>query len=340
MIELFHANSVRELQPLRYFVYVALIFVSAVLCYYTFISVNKSFHSDWQPPAVKEGEQPQYRLALITQELETPFWKQVASGALKQAEQEGATLEVLGSFGKNQEEFLKKLEIAIYSKVDGIIVQGLDTNAFKTLTRVKAAFYGIPIITVANDVPMADSLRRTYVGSDHYYAGQLIARELAADMGAKGKVILLGDVHREHYQVQRLNGIRDVLDQYPGIQQVYAESQDSREQVIATTQDLMNKLPDVNAFIAVNASFSGAMLQEIGRRSQVEPYYIYTFDDGPDSMTLLKQGKIDGVIEQAPEQMGQHSVKHMMDWLRGDTVPLDMNGYLTNIRMVKADAAS
>ena len=81
-------------------------------------------------------------------------------------------MEVWGSYGKNQEDFLKKVEIAIHSKVDGIIVQGLDTEKFKNLTKVKAAFYGIPIITVANDVPMAESLRRTYVGSDQYLAGR------------------------------------------------------------------------------------------------------------------------------------------------------------------------
>ena len=40
----------------------------------------------------------------------------------------------------------------------------------------------------------------------------------------------------------------------------------------------------MDAFIAVNANIVGAMIQEIGRRSQVEPYHIYTFDDGPESL--------------------------------------------------------
>ncbi|KAF0822408.1 substrate-binding domain-containing protein [Cytobacillus firmus] len=74
--------------------------------------------------------------------------------------------------------------------MDGIIVQGLDTPEFKDLVKVKAAFYGIPIITVANDVPKAESLRKTYVGSDQYLAGQLIAEQLIDDMGHEGKVIL------------------------------------------------------------------------------------------------------------------------------------------------------
>lgn len=314
-------------------------FVCVVLFYFTFVTAFKVFRPDWQLPRATVQKQAKYRLVLITQELETPFWDKVGRGALNEAQKDGASIEVWGSYGKNQEEFLKKIEIAIDSKVDGIIVQGLDTDEFKNLTKVKAAFYGIPVITVANDVPMTESLRKTYVGSDQYMAGQMIAKQLLSDMGPKGKVILMGDSRREYYQERRLDGIHDVLKDYPGIQTEYAETPDAREQVIAATRDLMNRLPDVAAFIAVNANIAGAMIQEIGRRSQVEPYEIYSFDDSPDTLPLLTQGKLDGMIEQSPETMGRISVNMMVKWLSGETIPLDPDGYLTSIRMLKAGDA-
>lgn len=323
---------------MRKIVIVALGIICLTLCYFTFVSAGKAFRSDWKLPQTAVPEQTQYRLVLITQELETTFWDKVSHGAVAQAQKDGASLEVWGSYSKNQEEFLKKIEIAIDSKVDGIIVQGLDSEAFKSLTKIKAAFYGIPIITVANDVPMAESLRRTYVGSDQYAAGQLIARQLIEDMGQQGNVILLGDTYREYYQKERLAGIQDVLKDYPDVRTAYAETEATREQVIATTKDLMNQVPDADAFIAVNARMADAMLHEIGRRSQIEPYHVYTFDDGPESETLFEQGKLDGMIEQSPEKMGELSVELMMEWLSGETVPLEMNGYLTDIRMTKAMA--
>ncbi|MCR2806937.1 sugar ABC transporter substrate-binding protein [Paenibacillus soyae] len=310
--------------------------ICLTLCYFTFLSADKAFRSDWQLPQTAASGQTQHRLVLITQELDTSFWDRVGQGALEQARKDGASLEVWGSYGRNQEEFLKKIEIAIDSKVDGIIVQGLDSEAFKSLTKIKAAFYGIPIVTVANDVPMAESLRRTYVGSDQYAAGQMIAKQLIADMGQAGNVILLGDTYQEYYQKQRLAGIQDVLQDYPDIRTAYEETEATREQVIATTKDLMNRVPDADAFIAVNANMAEAMLHEIGRRSRIEPYHVYSFDDGRDSETLFAQGKLDGMIEQSPEQMGALSVNLMMQWLRGETVPLEMDGYLTEIRMAKA----
>ncbi|WP_337100680.1 sugar ABC transporter substrate-binding protein [Paenibacillus sp. YIM B09110] len=321
---------------MRKMVMVLLGIVCLTLCFFTFVSAGKAFRSDWRLPQTEIPKQTEYRLVLITQELETTFWDKVGHGAVEQARKDGASLEVWGSYGKNKEEFLEKIEIAIDSKVDGIIVQGLDAEEFKSLTKIKAAFYGIPIITVANDVPMAESLRRTYVGSDQYAAGQLIAKQLLADMGQSGNVILLGDTYQEYYQKQRLAGIQDVLKDYKDVRTAYAETEATREQVIATTKDLMNRVPDADAFIAVNAGMASAMLHEIGRRSQIGPYHIYSFDDGRESEELFEQGKLDGMIEQSPERMGELSVKLMMEWLSGETVPLDMNGYLTDIRMAKA----
>jgi len=313
--------------------------VSVITCiflfYYTLDSAVKVFNTNYKLPEELKEELTDKRIVLITQELETPFWDSVSIGAQKQAEQSGARLEIWGSFGNNQEDFLKQIEIAIYSQVDGIIVQGLDTAEFKELTKVKASSYGVPVITVANDVPMAESLRRTYVGSDQLLAGRMIAEQLLADMGESGEVVLMIDSRQEYYQTQRLKGIQEYLSNYPGIELIEAETEDTREQVIATTKDLLNRMPDVDAFITLNAKFADDLVEEIDRRSNVETFYIYSFDDDPSSLSLLEQGKIDGMIEQSPLMMGELSVKLMMDWLNKEVLPLNLDGYLTDIQMVE-----
>jgi ribose transport system substrate-binding protein len=313
---------------------ILLIFVFILLSYFTIESAKKVFRSDWHLPQINQQEE-QYRLVLITQDMETPFWNKVADGALKQAKENGVSLEVWGSYGNNTEDFLKKMEIAIHSKVDGIIIQGLDTEEFKQLTKIKASFYGIPIITVANDVPMSESLRKTYIGSDQYKAGELIAKQLVSDMGTTGEVILMYDRRQEFYQTQRLNGIKDVLKDYPNVQILYTETADSRDQIMASTQDVLNRMPEVDAFIAVNAAAVRAMIQEISTRYQVEPFYIYSFDDGPESLPLLKQGKLDGMIMQSPKVMGEKSVQLLLEWINGEKVPLKSEGYFTDIDILK-----
>lgn len=307
-----------------------------IFSYLTVSSAIKALHLTSDFPANLPSPSKSIRLVLITQELDTPFWNKVEQGALKQAQTEDVQLEVWGSYGNNQDNFLKKMEIAIHSKVDGIIVQGLDDEKFKELAKVKAAFYGIPIITVANDVPVEESLRKTYVGSDHFKAGEMVAHQLIKEMGTSGEVIILGDEKQAYYQKERLAGIRNVLNSYSDIVVIIRGTTNTKEQIIATTQKIMNEVPQASAFIVINANYTGPMIQEIARRTQVEPYYIYTFDDGIESVSLLNQGKIDGILEQKPEEMGSESVKRLMEWISGKTVPLDSNGYLTEARMIES----
>ena len=308
-----------------------------VFSYLTIVSATKAFRSTNELPTTLSEMEDSIRLVLITQELDTPFWNKVGYGAKQQAKEESVELEVWGSYGNNEDDFLKKMEIAIHSKVDGIIVQGLDTEEFKNLTKIKAAFYGIPVITVANDVPVEESLRKTYVGSDQFGAGQMVASQLVKEMGTSGEVIILRDDVQAFYQEERLAGIQDVLEGYSEIDITIRGTVDTNEQVISTTQQLMNEVPRATAFIAINANHAGPMIQEIGRRTQVEPYHIYTFDDGVESTTLLEQGKLDGVLEQKPEEMGQESVKWLMEWVSGKTVPLNSDGYLTETNMLISD---
>ncbi|ANU12068.1 sugar ABC transporter substrate-binding protein [Planococcus antarcticus DSM 14505] len=320
-------------------VMIVLCSVCAVLGFFTLWSAEGAFQSDWQLPAAIPADEESYRLVLITQELETPFWDKVGAGAAAQAGQEGVILDVWGSYGSNREDFLKQIEIALHSKVDGVIVQGLDTEEFKKLTKEKAAFYGIPIIIVANDVPVAESLRKTFVGSDHYAAGKMLAAQLVKEMGSSGQVVLLGDMEQQYSQRQRMQGVNEVLAQHEGISTVYAESGKSDEEIIVATQNVLNQYPNVQAFIALNANHVGPLMKEISRRAQLAPYHLYSFDDGSETASLLDQGKLDAMIQQSPEQMGEQSVELMMQWLRNEVVPLESSGYITDIRVVKGAEA-
>lgn len=311
--------------------------ICAVFLFFTMISSIRFVQSAWQPPQTQTQPNDRYRLVLITQDLGTPFWSEVGEGAQAEARRIDANLEVWGTYGEDREDFLKQLEIAIDSKVDGIIVQGMDENQFDNLTKVKAAVSGIPIITVANDVPMSQSMRKTYVGSDALTAGRMIAQRLLDDMGEKGHVVLMADDREEYDQRRRLEGVRGVLDNYPDIHIEYVTTSEEEVNIAAATQNAMNRSPDVNAFISVDANLTASMIQEIGRRSQVAPYHIYSFDDNPNILPLLRQGKLDAIIEQSPGEMGETAVRVMGQWLDGETVPLDVEGYLTSIRMLTTE---
>jgi ribose transport system substrate-binding protein len=295
----------------------------------------KLFHFDLSAPAVDADDPSMHRLVLISQQLESPFWTKVEQGALEAAKEHGVSLEVWGSYGMNEEDFLKKIKIAIASKVDGIIVQGLDTDEFTSLT-FQATSKGIPVITVANDVSIEDSLRRTYVGSNHFEAGELIAKALLSDMGSSGHVVLMVSDRQEEYQRLRLNGVLEVLNAYPEVKTEIAAVGDKREEVVQLTNALLNTYPSTKAFIAVTADHASVIIQEITKRTRLEGYYIYSFDDNPEALKLLDHRLIDALIIQSPAQMGRESVERMLQWLRNERLPLNLKGYYTDIQVMRA----
>lgn len=317
-------------------IYLATILFLVVVYFSSSYSI-KVLNTDLFPPTSSTISQTGFRLVLITKELDTPFWDKVKTSAFEAAANHDSRIEMWGSYSQNEKDFLKNVEIAIASKVDGIIVQGLDTAEFKQLAMYKATENGIPIITVANDVPINESLRKTYVGSNHYEAGQMIARQLLSDMGFAGKVILMTEDRQEDFQRARLNGILEVLRNYPDIHTEIVASGTKKEQVVKATNEVLNNIPEVRAFITTTANNASAIIQGIEKRTRVENYYIYSFDDSTETQKLVQQGKIDAIISQSPEDMGKLSVDLMVSWLKGEQLPLNSVGYYTNIRVLKAD---
>lgn len=307
------------------------------LIYFTISSFARVLTFEWEEPAPLNNMAEEKRLVLITQDMDTPFWGSVAMGARAQAEREGATIEVLGNYGQNDDDFLQNLELAIHAKVDGVIIQGLDTEAFKELTKIKAAFYSIPVITIAQDVPMEESLRRTYVGSNQYEAGRLLAEQMILDLNDQAEIVLFYDKNQPFFQRERIRGIESVLSAYEDIHVISAETPNHTDGIIETTQHVLNQYPSLEAVISVDASLTGGVIQEISRRRQVDSVGIYTFDEHQEIEPLLEAGKINALVKQSPEEMGRLSVQLIFEWLNGETVPLDFNGYHTSIEIVKGE---
>lgn len=300
----------------------------------TIHTLVKAFSFDYSVPAASWEDQNRHRLVLISRERDTPFWNELEQGAAAAAERHGVSLEAWGTVGLNEGDFLRNVELAIASRVDGIIAQGLDADAFKRLTAIRAAEYGIPVITVGSDVPVAESMRRTYVGSNHREAGRMLARQLVADMGTEGRVVLLASGRLEHDERERLAGILSVTGRHPGIVTEVAEAGVTREDTASAVRDQLNAHPDTKAILSVAYNNAEVVAREIRKRTRAEDFYLYAFDESPETLELLREGIINGLIIQDPYRMGEWSVDLMVRWLEGIDLPLDMEGYHTDIRVL------
>lgn len=267
-----------------------------------------------------------YRIVYISQELGSPFWTKIQDGVRLGADEQHAVIDFWGGYRPNLNELIKYMEIAIAAKVSGIIVQGTDHQEFVDVVN-KASAKGIPVITIATDA--LGSLRKTYVGSDHYEEGLLIGNHVAKKMGGIGKVAIVSGVESTSYEKQREEGLIEVLDLYPDIEVIRMDTgEGSGLHAKQETNEILNQYPDCKVFIGLYEEAGLGIIQTIVNRSRVDEYLIYSFEDGLETLDMLEQGMMQATLLHRPQEMGTTSIELMITWLEGRDLPLQSNYYI------------
>ena len=116
-----------------------------------------------------------YHFVMIVENRESSFWKDVYKSAKEEGEKNGALIELLGENILDEYSVSELLEIAIYQKVDGILLEpSLEENMEKLINR--AVEKGIPVVTLMSDVQT--SKRQTFVGISKYNLGEKYGEKL------------------------------------------------------------------------------------------------------------------------------------------------------------------
>ncbi|WP_172799304.1 substrate-binding domain-containing protein [Bacillus sp. FJAT-29814] len=280
----------------------------------------------------QKEEKDIYRIKFISGDSGSPFWSNVKKGAQNVAEKNHVAIEFLETFQGDSFGYLKNIDMAISSQVDGIIVQGKEDPEFIEIVD-KALQKGIPVITVFTDAP--ESLRKTYVGPNHYQEGEIMGEYIAAELNGKGKIgIVYGGASTDYLNLRK-KGIINALAKYPNIDILGANNNNLDDlKGLKETTNLLNHNPDCRVFLGLTSDATNGIVQSIRGRGQLKDYSIYSFDQDPEISEFLKEGIVSAVLTQQPEEIGTKSTILMLNWLDGKEMPLEQN-YYTNIHLLK-----
>jgi ribose transport system substrate-binding protein len=305
-------------------------FVIAVSFSIYFYIQSKAFQSKITDATSKE-QVPTYHFALIGEEMDHDYWRLVGEGAKDMEEKYDVFIEYEGPRRSNPEEQLKLLDIAMKSKVDGIIVQALNDEFLPVINQ--AVDQGIPVITIDTDAP--ESKRSTYIGTDNYEAGKLAGKALLEDTGGEATVgIITGSFENAHHQL-RVEGFRDVVEQEPGID-IVAVEESNITRVVAEekTHNMLSDYPGITALYGTSALDGIGMVAAAESLGIEESLYMIAFDVLPANIALLEEGKVDVLIGQKPYEMGNRSVELMLDLMNNQEV---QDVYHTNASVVRKE---
>lgn len=258
-------------------------------------------------------EIPTYHFVMIAGNQDNFSWESIKEGGKRAAKELGVAVEFKSSTFYNTEQQYKFMDMAIASKVDGIITYVWDENQDKEYIN-KAVNQGIPVITMGSD--SKDSKRTAFVGINTYDTGVQLGRMLLSSTGISGEVVVLmsnGFIGGTMAQNLLLSGVQEVVKPYPSIKIKPVEYNNSEFQGIEEAiKSIINSEPDLDTIICTTASDTSIVAEILIDLNKVG-YHIIGSGDSSEVLRYIEKGLVYGTVKADLEQMGYNAVQALMD---------------------------
>jgi len=269
-----------------------------------------------------KAKKPEHHFAVICQNIDEPFWKSIKDGALKASNDFNIAVEFYGPRFTNLNEELEYLDMAIASRVDGIVTHVLDEGQFSPVID-KAVEYGIPVVTIDSDAK--NSKRASFVGTNSYKLGTEWGKLIIEE--TKGKAVVAMIINsltgESENTVQNLmiSGLKDTVKKYPAIRvktvQAGRSGIFSAEEV---TKEILGQFPDVNVILCTSARDTIRAAQVLVDFNRVGDIAIIGYDDTPNILKYIEKGVIYGTVASNPQKMGYESIRALVEIKKKSTV--------------------
>ena len=188
---------------------------------------------------------------------------------------------------------------------------------------------GIPIITVDTYLGDGDyskpsdySFPLAYIETDNKLGGKQIAEHLAKLIGEKGKVYVVNTNPDTSSVVDRGNGFKEGIAEFPNIQLVGMDwCLDNQQKAMELTTAALQKNPDIVGIFGVNVYSAQGSSQAVKNAGLNGAVKIASWDATQTLIDALKGGDIDMVLAQLPGEIGSLGVDAGYKYLTAKTAP-------------------
>jgi ribose transport system substrate-binding protein len=176
---------------------------------------------------------------------------------------------------------------------------------------------GIPIITVDTYLGDGDYSKPSnydfplsYIGTDNFLGGQVVAGQLALMLGGKGKVFLENTNPDTSSVINRELGFRAGIGIFPDMELVGVEyCLDVQETAVAQVSAALQKNPDLGGVFGVNVFSAQGAYQAVVNAGLEGVVKIATWDATEILIEALKRKELDLILAQMPGEMGSLCVE-------------------------------
>ena len=280
-------------------------------------------------------------LAVVVKGLDNPFFTVLGDGcALWNKENPNSPYTCLYTGPASSADEAGEVQIVedlINKGVAGIAIS--PSNAPAMAKMLKAKNPKMPIMTIDADLAEADrALRKTYLGTNNYDMGVLMAKHLTELKPKGGTVCLqLGNVAADNINA-RAAGFRDTIGGKKGVDRLKGEggwreidgcplfTNDQIDLANQQMSDVFTKNANLDAFILVGgwAQFGpqayAQVTNQVMAKLKAKQLIIIAGDTLPPQLDALKAGRSHAQIGQRPFEMGRRAPAVLIDLIEGKKV--------------------
>lgn len=289
-----------------------MILLVLIVTSFIFFSIRSALTNMEQNTAIIiPDREPVYHFAMICENVDDPFWLSIKKGVERASKEFNVAVEFNGPSISNMDEQWKYLDIAIASRVDGIVTHVWDDKQAASLID-RGVGKGIPVVTIGTDAKT--SKRAAFVGENTYDSGVQMGRMTVAATGDKGEVAVLttnNQIGGRMAQELLISGIRDAVSNYPGIKIKLIEHSNllDLEDII---KDLITNQPDLDTIVCTTAKDTTVVAQRLIDLNRVG-YNIVGYGDSPEMVRYIDKGVVYGTVSADLEQMGYDTIRALVE---------------------------
>ena len=228
-------------------------------------------------------------IVVIVPSQDNPYFKAEADAAAARALELGYRVRV----DAHEDDAFRQdnlVDAAIASNAAVIILDNAGADATVSAVR-RATRAGIAVFLIDREID-ATGIAKAQIISDNDQGARLVAAEFARAMNGRGEYAeLLGKESDTNAQI-RTHGFHAVLDQYPGLKLVTAQSANwSQAEAFQKTETMLQAHGDIAGIIAGNDTMAlgaAAALKSAGKVN----VQITGFDGSPDAIDAIERGEL------------------------------------------------
>lgn len=272
-----------------------------------------------ETPAEGNGEEAPaeggaYKIALIQQHQTNAFQIAVTEGAQAKADELGVELSIL-SADQDAAKQISQIEQCVSEGYDAILFEPVDPDGLRDAAKA-AADAGVVMINVVSSCTDWESAGISAVAcGDNVKAGENEMQHVADLLEGKGNVAILTGPSSTTDSLDRLEGYRNILANYPEMTEVVApaDCEWDTAKAQATVESWLSAY-DLDAIVCQNDGMAVGAGNAAGANSGI---VITGLDGTPDGYEAIKDGRITGTVAQDGGAMAANGIEAAVTLLDG-----------------------